>query len=121
MASEETADAVMDGGIMVTASHNSVDYNGLKLVREEARQIGADTGLKEIEALVKSDDMVLADAIIGERKTLDTWDAYIEHLDSYIDVNELKPLKVVINPGIGTRECRTSQGLPVAGPLRCAR
>jgi len=91
----------MDGGIMVTASHNPIDYNGLKLVREEAKPIGADTGLKDIQAMVESDDLELPETAIGQRKTLDTWDAYIEHLLSYIDVKEFKPLRVVMNPGNG--------------------
>lgn len=91
----------MDGGIMVTASHNPIDYNGLKLVREESKPIGADTGLKDIQALVESEDMVLSEEVEGKRETLDTWDEYIQHLLSYIDVDQLKPLKVVINPGNG--------------------
>jgi len=91
----------MDGGIMVTASHNPIDYNGLKLVREEARPIGVDTGLKDIQALVESEDMELPAEGTGQRESLDTWDAYIEHLLSYIDVDKLKPLKVVMNPGNG--------------------
>ncbi|SCZ67263.1 phosphohexomutase domain-containing protein [Thiohalomonas denitrificans] len=44
----------MGGGIMVTASHNPMDYNGMKLVREEARPVSSNTGLRDIEALVAS-------------------------------------------------------------------
>ena len=91
----------MDGGIMVTASHNPIDYNGLKLVREDAKPIGVDTGLKDIQALVESCDLQMPDTVEGQCKPLDTWNAYIEHLLSYIDVDKLKPLKVVINPGNG--------------------
>jgi phosphomannomutase len=43
-----------DGGIMVTASHNPPDYNGMKFVREQSRPISADTGLKEMQALIES-------------------------------------------------------------------
>jgi len=91
----------MDGGIMVTASHNPIDYNGLKLVREDAKPIGAETGLKDIQELVESDDLTIPDALTGKREQLDTWDDYINHLLSYIDVSKVKPLKVVINPGNG--------------------
>ena len=91
----------MDGGIMITASHNPIDYNGLKLVREDARPIGAETGLKDIQELVESDDMTVPDTLTGKREQLDTWDDYVKHLMSYIDVAKVKPLKVVINPGNG--------------------
>ena len=46
-----TAHLKLDGGIMVTASHNPPDYNGMKFVREESRPLSGDSGLKEIEAL----------------------------------------------------------------------
>lgn len=90
----------MDGGIVVTASHNPVDYNGMKLVREQARPISGDTGLKEIEALARRNRFP-APVRVGERQALDTSQAYIEHLLSYVDVAALKPLKVVVNAGNG--------------------
>ena len=88
-----------DGGIMVTASHNPADYNGLKLVREEARPISADTGLAEIRALAESDDRKLGDG--GECTPVDVLSEYIDHMLDYVDVAKLKPLKLVINPGNG--------------------
>ena len=96
-----TFNADMDGGIMVTASHNPIDYNGLKLVREQAKPIGADTGLKDIQALVEDDSFELPAENSGKPVMLDTWDDYIDHLLSYIDTGKLKPLKVVMNPGNG--------------------
>ena len=54
-----TAYLDVDGGIMVTASHNPANYNGLKLVRRDARPVSGDTGLKEIEQMVKEDDFPL--------------------------------------------------------------
>jgi phosphomannomutase len=95
-----TADLKADGGIMVTASHNPADYNGLKLVREEARPISGDTGLADIRKLAERDERhVAADA--GTRIPTDIFGAYIEHLLTYVDVSALKPLKLVINPGNG--------------------
>ena len=95
-----TAELGADGGIMVTASHNPADYNGLKLVREEARPISGDTGLDDIQRLAESDDRLLA-ADAGQRVATEIFGAYIEHLLTYINAPGLKPLKLVINPGNG--------------------
>ena len=55
-----TASLKADGGIMVTASHNPADYNGLKLVREDAKPISSDTGLADIRSLAEKDDRLIA-------------------------------------------------------------
>ena len=88
-----------DGGIMVTASHNPADYNGLKLVRQEARPISGDTGLAKIRALAESDDRKLADG--GARTTVEILAEYIDHMLGYVDTAKLQPLKLVVNPGNG--------------------
>lgn len=88
-----------DGGIMVTASHNPADYNGLKLVREEARPISADTGLSDIRGLAESDERHTGPD--GRREETEIFDAYIQHMLSYVDVSELKPLKLVVDAGNG--------------------
>jgi phosphomannomutase len=88
-----------DGGIMVTASHNPADYNGLKLVREEAQPISADTGLADIQKLAEGDDRKERDG--GSRRHVPILDAYIEHMLTYVDRSSLKPLKLVLNPGNG--------------------
>lgn len=87
------------GGVMVTASHNPMDYNGMKLVREESKPISGDTGLFDIR------DFAASDAPLGSGHGTITRDAdkaaYIQHLLGYIDVASLKPLKIVTNPGNG--------------------
>ncbi|MDG1443263.1 MAG: phosphomannomutase [Pseudomonadales bacterium] len=90
----------MDGGIVVTASHNPKDYNGMKLVREDSRPISGDTGLKEIEQLVETADFG-EPMQPGELTTLDHRSAYIQQLLSYVDLPNLKPLKIVVNAGNG--------------------
>ena len=88
------------GGIVVTASHNPKDYNGMKLVREDSKPISGDTGLNEIKDIAEAGDF----APIARRGTLtrqDTKPAYIQHLLSYVDVKSLKPLKLVVNAGNG--------------------
>jgi len=95
-----TAHLEVDGGIMVTASHNPADYNGLKLVREQARPISGDTGLQDIRALAERDERLLAETK-GVRSPVDIFDDYIAHLLTYIDLDGLRPLKLVVNPGNG--------------------
>jgi len=90
----------MDGGIMVTASHNPMDYNGMKLVREGSKPISGDTGLFTIKKL--ADENRFSDAAAkGTVTCRDDRDAYIRHLLGYIDIRSLKPLKVVVNAGNG--------------------
>ena len=88
-----------DGGIMVTASHNPADYNGLKLVREAAKPISADTGLGTIRALAEADRRRAGEG--GRRTAVDIVDAYVEHMLSYVERERLKPLKLVVNAGNG--------------------
>lgn len=91
----------LDGGIMVTASHNPMDYNGMKLVREGSRPIGSDSGLAEIEAKVAIDTRVCPEHAQVSMTPLNHRDDYIAHLLSYIDTSSLQPLKVLVNAGNG--------------------
>lgn len=91
----------LDGGIMVTASHNPPNYNGMKLVREEARPISADTGLLDIRALAEHNAFGPPVAARGKVTQLDVKPDYIEHLLSYVDLRALRPLKIVVNAGNG--------------------
>ncbi|MBN2808103.1 MAG: phosphomannomutase [Deltaproteobacteria bacterium] len=90
----------LDGGIMVTASHNPGDYNGMKLVRREARPLSGDDGLPQIRELVRAGRFP-ASTSRGRVTSLDFRPAYIEHLLGYIDQAQLKPLKIVVNAGNG--------------------
>ena len=91
----------LDGGIMVTASHNPPDYNGMKFVREESRPISADTGLKDIAALIESGTLPPPVAKRGTEKPHDIRASYLEHLLGYVDRSKLRKLKVVVNAGNG--------------------
>jgi len=88
------------GGVMVTASHNPMDYNGMKLVRENARPISSDTGLFEIRDRAEADRSP-AGQPTGEEEHRPDKSAYIQHLLSYIKPDTLKPLKIVTNAGNG--------------------
>jgi len=90
----------LDGGIMVTASHNPADYNGLKLVRDAAKPISADTGLEEIERIVLSGAFPRPDRK-GAVERRDLSAEYVAHLLTYVDIPSLRPLKIVSNPGNG--------------------
>ena len=90
----------VDGGICVTASHNPKDYNGMKFVREQSKPISGDTGLNDIKLLAET---ATFEPIVkkGNVTQQDTRPAYIKHLLSYVDISNLKPLKVVCNAGNG--------------------
>jgi phosphomannomutase len=90
----------LDGGIMVTASHNPPDYNGMKLVRAESRPISADNGLKDIRALAERGEFAPV-AKRGSVRTVDIQADYLKHLLSYVDLQALVPLKIVVNAGNG--------------------
>jgi phosphomannomutase/phosphoglucomutase len=88
------------GGIMVTASHNPMDYNGLKLVREGSRPISGDTGLFTIREKVVSGSLSEAQTPGAVIESFDKT-GYIQHLLGYIDRKTLNPLKIVTNAGNG--------------------
>jgi phosphomannomutase len=95
-----TFDGGYDGGIMVTASHNPSDYNGMKFVRESSKPISGDNGLQEIRGFAERGEFPTP-ARLGVRHRIDTMKAYIAHLLSYVEVGKLKPLKIVVNAGNG--------------------
>ena len=93
------------GGIMVTASHNPKGFNGMKLVREGSRPISGDSGLFAVRdrasALLQSLPLAEMSHASSEINHSHDKSAYIEHLLSYINLEKLKPLKIVVNPGNG--------------------
>lgn len=106
-----------DGGIVVTASHNPIDYNGMKLVRENSKPISGDTGLFDIKALAEQNNFSDVERK-GQLSSYDITQPYTEHLLTYIDTGNLSPLdtssvsssdslpskalKLVVNAGNGT-------------------
>lgn len=90
----------VDGGIEVTASHNPMDYNGMKLVARGAVPISGDTGLKAIQALAESAQFGHTSQR-GSQSSRSILKAYIEHLLGYIDPSAMKQLKLVVNAGNG--------------------
>ncbi|MDH3390067.1 MAG: phosphomannomutase [Gammaproteobacteria bacterium] len=91
----------LDGGIMITASHNPVDYNGLKFVRECAKPLSGDSGLDDIRRIAEKNafrDPKRRGIMIPTDLNRD----YIEHLLGYLGhLDRLKPLKIISNPGNG--------------------
>lgn len=92
----------VDGGIEVTASHNPIDYNGMKLVRQGAQPISGDTGLKEIQHLVEINDFSPCQKK-GSYNKINILKEYVDHLMGYINLDHfrIKPMKLVINSGNG--------------------
>ncbi|MGP9160805.1 phosphomannomutase CpsG [Yersinia pestis] len=92
----------VDGGIEVTASHNPIDYNGMKLVREGSRPISGDTGLRDIQYLAEQNEFPPVDSEKrGGYKKISIINDYVEHLINYINPSLFKPLKLVVNTGNG--------------------
>lgn len=93
-----------DGGIEVTASHNPIDYNGMKLVGKGAKPISNDSGLSEIRALVETESFSKHDVPASGRGTYtltSTLEAYVSHILGLIRLETIRPLKLVINSGNG--------------------
>nr|BCN22263.1 phosphomannomutase/phosphoglucomutase [Vibrio mimicus] len=90
----------IDGGIEVTASHNPMDYNGMKLVREGSKPISGDTGLREIQMLAEKNEFMDVE-VKGNYKKVSLLQEYVDHLMGYIAPENIKPMKLVINSGNG--------------------
>ena len=95
-----TFDGGYDGGIMVTASHNPADYNGMKFVRAGSRPVSADNGLREVRSYAERGDFT-APPRPGTRREIDVNAPYVAHLLSYVERAKLPRLKIVVNAGNG--------------------
>ncbi|GAA6139713.1 colanic acid biosynthesis phosphomannomutase CpsG [Arenicella sp. 4NH20-0111] len=91
----------VDGGIVVTASHNPENYNGMKFVAAGARPISGETGLKKIQSMVETSDFPPTSVRKGGVRDVVSKTEYISHLLGYIDISKLRRLKIVVNSGNG--------------------
>jgi phosphomannomutase len=99
----------LDGGAMITASHNPKAYTGIKLVREGALPLSGDAGIGDVRQEIEGG--------IGPPRTrgafseeVDVWDDFHHHVISFIDPEAVRPLKVVVDGGNG-------MGGPMVGPV----
>src|SRR3954465_10086482 len=89
----------LDGGIMVTASHNPKEYTGMKIVRRGALPVGGDSGLLDVRDRAVAADW--RDAPRGEVREEDIWARFVDRVLSFVDVDALKPLRIVVDAANG--------------------
>ena len=115
-----TGELGLDGGVMVTASHNPKDYTGMKIVRRGALPVGSESGLYEIR-----DRAVRAEWRAGARGTVsaeDVWDGFVSRVLSFVDVSSIAPLRVVVDAANGMAGAmlpRVLERLPQVEVVRC--
>ena len=87
------------GGVMITASHNPGEYNGIKLCGEGAKPIGEETGLYEIRDRAKSPfTPAKKQGTVEEKDIVEDW---VQHVLSFVEDIKLKPLKIAVDAGNG--------------------
>lgn len=90
-----------DGGIMITASHNPPEYNGLKFVKRTSVPLGYDSGLNEIEQMILKNELGPISDFKGKVINKDIMNEFIDSLTKFYDPKKIKPYKVVVNAGNG--------------------
>jgi phosphomannomutase len=90
-----------DGGIMITASHNPPEYNGMKFIKKGAVPVGYDSGLKEVEQMILKDDLHTLSHDAGDTQQHDIMNGFIQNLRKFYSPEKIKPYKVVVNAGNG--------------------
>ncbi|NMP27999.1 phosphomannomutase CpsG [Rahnella sp. SAP-1] len=90
----------VDGGIEVTASHNPIDYNGMKLVGKNSVPISGSNGLREIQELAEQ-GIFPEISHRGTYTKVSNLNNYIDHLFTYLSLDSLKPMRLVVNAGNG--------------------
>src|SRR4051794_3123978 len=91
----------LEGGAMVTASHNPKEYTGMKLVRRGALPVGGESGLLDVRDRAVASNTALQGEPAGSIEPYDIWPAYVDRVLSFVDVPAIKPLKVVIDTANG--------------------
>jgi len=91
----------LDGGVMITASHNPANYNGMKFTRSEAQAISLDTGLAQIRDQIASDNLPPPAAAKGQITRREILDEFASHCLSFIEPAKVKPFKIAIDAGNG--------------------
>jgi phosphomannomutase len=91
----------LEGGAMVTASHNPKEYTGMKLVRRGALPVGGESGLLDVRDRAVASNTALQGEPAGSIEPYDIWPAYVDRVLSFVDVPAIKPLKVVIDAANG--------------------
>ena len=101
-----TSHLKVDGGVEVTASHNPINYNGMKLVREQSKPVSGDTGLRDIQTMAEQQPWLTEKdngvKPLGKYSQVSILEPYVEHLLGYINAKNIKPLKLVVNSGNGS-------------------
>jgi phosphomannomutase len=91
----------LDGGAMITASHNPGKYNGCKMVRKEAFPLSGEAGIKEMKEMILAGSIPAAPAAAGRVEQREIMDRYVEHVLSFVEEQSIKPFNVVLDAGSG--------------------
>ena len=97
----QTANTIFAGGVMITASHNPANYNGMKFTRDQAQAISFDTGLSAIKERIGRGDFGEPAAKRGTVAHRDILDDFATHCLTFVDPKAIKPFKIAIDAGNG--------------------